>query len=182
MRVWVPPRGVAKWGGRVFQLDCSVDSFSISGGFQMLFVLVGLLVVGGLVWYGDLVQRREKREHGAQQQQLVAQQQRLVSGLVVPAIVEQVKAQLEEEMGERMGDAIADVQDAILASLSEVIRESVRQDVSAPVVPPVSDVGEGASVEPSRRLSWDSDRGAWTDGVNLFGEVVLTPRGVRPGV
>ncbi len=79
----------------------------------MFYVVVGVLVVAGLVVYGDRLQRR----------QAVVGRRDLVDDLV-PVIVERVKAQLEVEMG----DAIAGVQDAILVSLSQVIREAVERD------------------------------------------------------
>ena len=83
----------------------------------MFYVVVGVLVVAGLVAYGDRLQRRQE----------VVGRQGLVDDLV-PVIVERVKAQLEVEMAERMGDAVAGVQDAILVLLSEVVREAVERD------------------------------------------------------
>ncbi|MGW9264929.1 hypothetical protein [Gordonia terrae] len=84
---------------------CRSISSARSLGVLMFYVVVGVLVVAGLVAYGDRLQRR----------QAVVGRQELVDDLV-PVIVERVKAQLEVEMGERMGDAIAGVQDAILVS------------------------------------------------------------------
>lgn len=83
----------------------------------MFYVVAGVLVVAGLVAYGDRLQRRQE----------VVGRQDLVDDLV-PVIVERVRTQLEAEVGERMGDAIAGVQDAILVSLSQVIREAVERD------------------------------------------------------
>ncbi|QGP88421.1 hypothetical protein GKZ92_12705 [Gordonia sp. 135] len=96
---------------------CRFVSSAHSLGVLMFYVVVGVLVVAGLVVYGDRLQRRQE----------VAGRQNLVDDLV-PVIVERVKTQLEVEMGERMGDAIAGVQDAILVSLSQVIREAVERD------------------------------------------------------
>lgn len=129
---------------------------------MLLWVVLGVAVVAGLVWYGDRVQKRERQDQGAAVAEAVAHALR--SQPSVDELVARVRAELDDEMAERMTDAISDVQDSILAAVSAVLVEARGHaggdvsDASEPVI------GNGRRAH--HRLQWSEDAKAWVDPIS----------------
>lgn len=112
----------------------------------LVYIILGLSVIAGLVWYGDKIQKREAAKNQPVQQP--AQQPVQASQLPTETELDQLVAWINTEIDSRVQARVAEAVREIEATLLDAVREGLEGRVSLPAdFSPAPEIDETPTVE-----------------------------------